>query len=114
MNPIALVIRRPITTMMLVGVVVSGGVLASWKMRLDLPRPLNTPKIYVYLDDFGARATQTAWSVIGKVESYFQKHDEEEAHHEVHKVVATRSATSRSVPSTPAISRRSPSKRARP
>jgi membrane fusion protein (multidrug efflux system) len=75
--------------MMLVGVVVSGGVLASWKMRLDLPRPLNTPKIYVYLDDFGARATQTAWSVIGKVESYFQKHDEEEAHHEVHKVVAT-------------------------
>ncbi len=88
MNPIVFAMRRPVTTMMLVGVLISGGVLASNTMRSDILRQLNSPKIYAYLDDFGTRAKQAKEYVVGKFESYFHKH-EEEAHHEERKVVVT-------------------------
>jgi membrane fusion protein, multidrug efflux system len=87
MNPIVFVKRRLVTTLMLVIALVSGGVLGLYKMRVDIP-PLNTTKIYAYLDYIGARAKQTKAYIVGHVESYFHKH-EEEHHEEQRKVVAT-------------------------
>ena len=85
MNPIVFAVRRPVTTMMLVVALISGGVLASNKMRLHILRPLNTRKIYVYLDYIGTRAKQMKGHIVGQYESYFHKHKEEqeEAHQKI-------------------------------
>jgi len=88
MNPIVLVMRRTFTAMMLVVALISGGVLASNKMRSDILRPLNTPKIHAYLDYIGTRAKQMKGSIVGQVESYFHKH-EEQPHQEHGKIVLT-------------------------
>ena len=77
MNPIVFAMRRPVTTMMLVAVLISGGVLASNKAILDTLRPLNTPKIHIYLDYVGTRANQIKEYVVSHFESYFHKHEEE-------------------------------------
>ena len=74
MNPIVFAKRRPVTTMMLVVALISGGVLASNKMRVDILRPLNTRKIHVYLDSIGTRAKQMKGYIVGQLESYYQKH----------------------------------------
>src|SRR5271157_5057205 len=87
--PFVFAMRRPVTTMMLVVALISGGVLASNKMRLDILRPLNTPKIYVYLDYIGTRAKQMKGYILGQLESYFHKHKEEESHQEHQKIVVT-------------------------
>ena len=68
---------------------ISGGVLALNKMRLDILRPLNTPKIYVYLDYIGTRAKQMKGYILGQFESYFHKHKEEQPHQEHQKIVVT-------------------------
>ena len=88
MNPIVFAIRRPVTTMMLVVALISGGVLALNKMRVGIFPPLNTPKIYAYLDYIGTHAKQMKEYIVGQFESYFQKH-EEHAHQEHHKIVVT-------------------------
>ena len=87
MNPIVFVKRRPVTTLMLVVALISGGVFGLNKMRADIP-PRNTPKIYVYLDSIGTNAKQMKGYVVGRFESYFHKH-EEEHHEEQRKVVVT-------------------------
>ena len=87
MNPIEFVMRRPVTTLMLVVALIGGGVFGLYKMRVDIP-PLNTPKIYAYLDYIGASAKQTKGYIVGRFESYFHKH-EEEHHQEQHKIVVT-------------------------
>ena len=74
-------------TLMLVVALISGGVFGLYKMRVDIP-PLNTPKIYAYLDSMGMRAEQMKGYIVGQYESYFHKH-EEEAHQEQHKIVVT-------------------------
>jgi len=89
MNPIVFAKRRPVTTMMLVVALISGGVLASNKMRLHILRPLNTPKIHVYLDYIGTNAKRMKEYILGQFESYFQKHEEEESHREHQKIVVT-------------------------
>ena len=89
MNPIVFAKRRPVTTMMLVVALISGGVLASNKMRLDILRPLNTPKIYVYLDYIGTRAKQMKGRIVGQYELYFHKHKEEQPDQEHQNVVVT-------------------------
>ena len=89
MNPIVSAKRRPVTTMMLVVALISGGVLASNKMRLHILRPLNTPKIHVYLDYIGTNAKRMKEYIVGQFESYFQKHEEEESHREHQKIVVT-------------------------
>ena len=48
MNPIVFAMRRPVTTMMLVVALISGGLLGLTKMRVDIFPSLHTPKIYVY------------------------------------------------------------------
>ncbi len=87
MNPIVFVMRRPVTTLMLVVALISGGVLGLYKMRVDIP-PLNTPKIYAYLDYIGMGAKQMKGYIVGQFESYFHEH-EEEPHQEQHKIVVT-------------------------
>ena len=46
MNPTVFAMRHPITTLMLVVALISGGTLAYSKMRVDIFPALNTPKIY--------------------------------------------------------------------
>ncbi len=89
MNPIVFAIRRPITSLIVVAALVSGGVLGLSQMRADtLPPQLNTPKIRGYLDYIGIRANQVKRYIIGQYQSFFQKHDEKHEE-EPRKVVAT-------------------------
>ena len=88
MNPIVFTKRRPVTTLMLVVMLVGGGVLGCSKVWADTLPPLNTPKIYAYLDYIGTHAKQMKGSIVGQFESYFQKH-EEQPHQEHHKIVLT-------------------------
>ena len=81
------VMRRLVRTFMLFVALIGGGVLVLYKMRVDIP-PLNTPKIYAYLDSMGERAEQTKGRVLGRYESYFHK-QEEEVHLEPHKIMVT-------------------------
>ena len=90
MNPFVFVMRRPVKTLMLVVALVSVGVLGCSKMGVDFFPPLNTPKIHVYLDYIGTTAMQVKEYIVARYESYFHKHkEEEEAHQEHHKIVAT-------------------------
>ena len=56
-------------------------------MRVDIPT-LNTPRIYVHLDNIGVGAQQIKGRVVGRLESYFHTH-EEEPHLEPRKIVVT-------------------------
>src|SRR5262245_1013243 len=88
MNPFRFALRRPVTTLMLVAAVTSGGVVALNQAQVVSVPFLNTPKVAGYLDYIGAKATQAKGYIVGQLESYFQKH-EEQSHHEEHKVVVT-------------------------
>jgi membrane fusion protein, multidrug efflux system len=87
MNPFRFAIRRPVITLMLVVTLVGGGVLGCSKMSVGNFPPLNMPKLYLYLDYIGTNARQTKEHVVGRLESYFHKH--EEHHEEPRKVVVT-------------------------
>ncbi len=88
MNPIVFAMRRPVTTLMLVVALISGGVLGLNKVSADIYPPQKTPKIYVYLDYIGTSAKQTKGYIVGQLESYFHTH-KEEPHREHHKIVVT-------------------------
>ena len=88
MNPIVFPLRRPVTTMMLVVPLISGGVLALNTMGADRFPSLNTPKVHASLDYIGTSVKQMKDYIGGQLESYFQKH-EEEPHQEHHKIVVT-------------------------
>ena len=89
MNPFVFVMRRPLTTLMIVGAIVGGGVFGLNKMRADSYPPQKTPKIYVFLDNVSATAQRTRNYVVEHYESYFHKLHKEEAHHEQHKILVT-------------------------
>ena len=91
MNPIVFVMRRPMTTLMLVVALVGGGVFGLNKMRADTYPPQKTPKVYVYLDAINAQAKRAKEYIAGQYEAYFHKHKEKEgeAHPEGHKIVVT-------------------------
>ena len=72
MNPIVFAMRRPVTTMMLVVALISGGVLGLSKMRVDIFPSLHTPKIYVYLDYVGMSPAQMEGFIVNQLELYFQ------------------------------------------
>ena len=72
MNPTVLAMRRPITTLMLVVALVSGGTLAYNRMRVDIFPSLNTPKIYVFLDYIGMGPDQVEGFIVNQLELYFQ------------------------------------------
>jgi multidrug efflux pump subunit AcrB len=64
--------RRPITIVMLVVALISGGVLAFERMRVDIFPPLNVPKIYVFLDYIGMSPDQMEGFIVNQLELYFQ------------------------------------------
>ena len=72
MNPTILAMRRPVTTLMLVVALISGGVLAYSRMRVDIFPSLNTPKIYVFLDYVGMSPEQVEGFIVNELELYFQ------------------------------------------
>ncbi|QDV34715.1 efflux RND transporter permease subunit [Tautonia plasticadhaerens] len=72
MNPTVFAMRRPITTLMLVVALISGGSLAYSRMRVDIFPSLNTPKIYVYLDFVGMSPAQIEGFIVNQLELYFQ------------------------------------------
>ncbi len=72
MNPTVFAMRRPVTTMMMVVALVSGGILAYNRMRVDIFPSLNTPKIYVFLDYIGMSADQIEGFIVNQLELYFQ------------------------------------------
>src|SRR5262245_28493239 len=72
MNPTDLAMRRPITTLMLVVALISGGALAFFKMRVDIFPSLNVPKIYVFLDYVGMSPDQVEGFIVNELELYFQ------------------------------------------
>src|ERR1700761_3882766 len=72
MNPTVFAMRRPITTLMLVVALISGGGLAYQRMRVDIFPSLNTPKIYVFLDYIGMSPDQMEGFIVNQLELYFQ------------------------------------------
>jgi multidrug efflux pump subunit AcrB len=64
--------KRPVTTLMLVVALISGGVLAQQRMRVDIFPSLNVPKIYVYLDYVGMSPEQMEGFIVNQLELYFQ------------------------------------------
>src|SRR5437879_1840587 len=72
MNPVVLAMRHPITTLMLVVALVSGGGLAYDRMRVDIFPSLHTPKIYVFLDYVGMSPDQMEGFIVNQLELYFQ------------------------------------------
>ncbi|HEY7424523.1 MAG TPA: efflux RND transporter permease subunit, partial [Gemmataceae bacterium] len=71
-NPTVFAMRHPITTLMLVVALISGGALAYFKMRVDIFPPLNVPKIYVFLDYVGMSPDQVEGFIVNQLELYFQ------------------------------------------
>jgi multidrug efflux pump subunit AcrB len=71
-NPIVFAMRRPVTTLMLVVALISGGVLALNRMRVDIFPALNTPKIYVFLDYIGMSPDQMEGFIVNQLELYLQ------------------------------------------
>src|SRR3954469_20605262 len=72
MNPIVFAMRHPVTTLMLVVALISGGTLALNRMRVDIFPSLNTPKIYVFLDYVGMSPDQMEGFIVNQLELYFQ------------------------------------------
>ena len=72
MNPTVFAMRRPVTTLMLVVALISGGALAYSRMRVDIFPSLNTPKIYVFLDYIGMSPDQIEGFIVNQLELYFQ------------------------------------------
>ncbi|HVX14084.1 MAG TPA: efflux RND transporter permease subunit [Pirellulales bacterium] len=72
MNPTVFAMRRPITTLMLVVALISGGGLAYSRMRVDIFPSLNVPKIYVFLDYIGMSPEQVEGFIVNQLELYFQ------------------------------------------
>ena len=72
MNPTDFAMRRPVTTLMLVVALISGGLLGLNRMRVDIFPSLNVPKIYVFLDYIGMSPDQMEGFIVNELELYFQ------------------------------------------
>ena len=72
MNPVVFAMRHPVTTLMLVVALISGGFLGLIRMRVDIFPSLHTPKIYVYLDYVGMSPAQMEGFIVNQLELYFQ------------------------------------------
>ncbi|MHB1425066.1 MAG: efflux RND transporter permease subunit [Gemmataceae bacterium] len=71
-NPTVLAMRAPITTLILVVTLISGGVLAFSRMRVDIFPAMNVPKIYVFLDYVGMSPDQVEGFIVNQLELFFQ------------------------------------------
>ncbi|MSR31542.1 MAG: efflux RND transporter permease subunit [Gemmataceae bacterium] len=72
MNPIVFAMRHPITVMMLVIALLSGGALALKGMRVDIFPSLNMPRIYVFLQFGGMSPAQMEGLIVNQFELLFQ------------------------------------------
>ncbi|HEV3163393.1 MAG TPA: efflux RND transporter permease subunit [Isosphaeraceae bacterium] len=72
MNPIVFAMRHPVTTLMLVVALISGGTLALNRMRVDIFPSLNTPRIYVFLQFGGMSPGQMEGLIVNQFELMFQ------------------------------------------
>ena len=72
MNPTVFAMRHPVTTLMMVVGLISGGVLAYNQMRVDIFPALNVPKVYVFLDYVGMSPDQMEGFIVNQLELYFQ------------------------------------------
>ncbi len=72
MNPTNFAMRHPITVLMMVVALISGGILAFKRMRVDIFPPMNVPKIYVFLDYIGMSPDQMEGFIVNQLELYFQ------------------------------------------
>ena len=72
MNPTDFAMKRPVTTLMLVVALISGGMLGLNRMRVDIFPSLNVPKIYVFLDYIGMSPDQMEGFIVNELELYFQ------------------------------------------
>lgn len=72
MNPIFFAMKHPITTLMLVVGLISGGVLALDRMRVDIFPPLNEPRVYVFLQFGGMSPGQMEGLIVNQFELMFQ------------------------------------------
>jgi membrane fusion protein (multidrug efflux system) len=88
MNPVVFAMRHPVMTMILVVALLGGGVFGLYAMRLGIP-PLNSHKIYAYLDFMRMRAEQVKVRMVDQYESYFHKREKEEDRHEHDHIVVT-------------------------
>ena len=68
MNPTVFAMRRPVTTMMMVVALISGGALAYNRMRVDIFPSLNVPKIYVFLDYIGMSPDQMEGFIVNQLD----------------------------------------------
>ncbi|QEH35098.1 Cobalt-zinc-cadmium resistance protein CzcA [Aquisphaera giovannonii] len=71
-NPTVLAMDHPVTLMMVVLGLISLGMLAYNKMRVDIFPSLNTPKIYVFFDFIGMSPDQIEGFIVNELELYFQ------------------------------------------
>jgi multidrug efflux pump subunit AcrB len=72
MNPIVFAMRHPITQMMLVVALVSGGMLALTRMRVDIFPTINQPEIYVFCNFGGMDPGQMEGLMVNQFEIAFQ------------------------------------------
>ncbi len=72
MNPIVFAMRNPVTILMMVVALISGGALAYDRMRVDIFPSLHTPRIYVFLDYVGMGPDQMEGFIVNQLELYFQ------------------------------------------
>ncbi len=72
MNPIVFAMRNPVTMLMLIVALMTGGALAYDRMRVDIFPSLHTPKIYVFLDYIGMSPDQMEGFIVNELELYFQ------------------------------------------
>src|SRR5579872_1941875 len=72
MNPTNVAMRHPITTMMFIVALISGGMLAYSRMRVDIFPSLHVAKIYVFLDYIGMSPDQMEGFIVNQLELYFQ------------------------------------------
>jgi multidrug efflux pump subunit AcrB len=72
MNPIVFAMKHPVTTLMLVVALISGGGLALGRMRVDIFPSLNTPRIYVFLQFGGMSPGQMEGLIVSQFELTFQ------------------------------------------
>ncbi len=72
MNLTVFSLRRPVTTLMVVVALMSGGVLALKRMQVDIFPSLNTPRIFVFLQYGGMSPEQMEGFVVCQFELLFQ------------------------------------------
>jgi multidrug efflux pump subunit AcrB len=71
-NVAAMAMDRPVTVFMLIVGLIGVGFLAYERMQVNVFPSLNTPRIYVFIDDVGMSPDQIEGFMVNQLELYFQ------------------------------------------